>query len=363
MRKKVLILANHFVTIYKFRKELVCELVKEGYDVVISLPFSKDIDKIKDFGVRVIDTNVDRKSLNPIEDIKLFNNYKKVIKEEKPDIVIAYTIKCNIYGGMASRVYNVPFFANVTGLGSAYYKGGILKKIVSTLYKLGLKKAKGVFFENKANAQVMIDDKTIEEKQAIVMNGAGVNLDAFNYSQMPSDEITKFLFVGRVMEEKGVNELFTAIKKLKSEGCNAEFGFLGWFEEDYSEVIRELEDKDIIKYYGYQEDVAKFMKDAHCIVLPSYHEGMANVLLEGAAMGRGLIASDIHGCKESIIDGKSGFVCKVKDSENLYEKLKEFASLTYEDKVEMGKVGRKHMEDVFDKNKVVRETVEVIGGY
>ena len=151
MGKKLLIVANHFATIYKFRKELVSKLVEEGYDVIISLPFSPDVEKIKALGVRVVDTNVDRKSLNPIKDLKLLNDYKNLIKAEKPDLVLAYTIKCNIYGGMACRLYGVPFMANVTGLGSAYYRGGMLKNIVSSLYKIGLKNAKGVFFENRAN--------------------------------------------------------------------------------------------------------------------------------------------------------------------------------------------------------------------
>lgn len=326
----------------------------------MSLPKSYDNEEIKSLGARIVETYVDRKSLNPIKDIKLFLDYSKLIKQEKPDITIGYTIKPNIYGGMASRISKTPFIANVTGLGSAYYKGGTLKKIVSTLYKVGLKNAKSVFFENVQNAQVMIDDKTIIKEQAVIMNGAGVNLERFSFSEMPKDDITKFLFVGRVMEEKGVNELFEAIKKIKQEGIKAEFGFLGWFEEDYSHIIKELEEKDYIKYYSYQKDVVKFMRESHCIILPSYHEGMANVLLEGAAIGRALIASDIHGCKESVIDGVSGFTCKVKDSEDLYKKIKQFTLMSYDEKAKMGQCGRRHMEDVFDKRKVVEMTVEEI---
>lgn len=361
MGKKLLILANHFATIYKFRKELVSKLVEEGYEVAISLPFSQDVEKIKDLGVKVIDTKVDRKSVNPMKDLKLLNDYKKIIKEEKPDLVLAYTIKCNIYGGMACRMHGVPFMANVTGLGSAYYRGGFIKNIVSNLYKIGLKNAKGVFFENTANAQVLIDDNTIGENQAIVLKGAGVNLNQFQYCEMPSDEVVKFLFVGRIMAEKGVNELFEAIKRIKKDYSNVEFSFIGWFEEDYKILIEDLQSEGLIKYYGYQEDVRPFIRDSHCVVLPSYHEGMANVLLEGAAMGRAIIATDISGCRESIVDGVSGLKCKVKDSEDLYDKIKRFIDMDFEEKVEMGKAGRKHMEDVFDKRKVVRETMEAMG--
>lgn len=361
MNKKILILANHFATIYKFRRELVSKLVEEGYEVVISLPFSQDIDKIKALGVRVIDTNVDRKSVNPIKDIILLKDYTKIIKEEKPDLVLAYTIKCNIYGGISCRINNIPFMANVTGLGSAYYRGGLIKNIVNILYKIGLKKAKSVFFENTSNAQVMIDEKAIKKEQAVVLNGAGVNLERFEYSEMPKDTVTRFIFVGRVMEEKGVNELFEAIRKIREEYDNVEFTFIGWFEEDYSDIMTQLEEEKIIRYYGYQNDVIPFMKNSHCVILPSYHEGMANVLLEGAALGRAIIATDIPGCRESIVDGVSGLKCKVKDSEDLYDKIKKFVDLTFEEKVEMGKSGRKHMEDVFDKRKVIRETMEVMG--
>ena len=361
MNKKILILANHFATIYKFRRELVSKLVEEGYEVVISLPFSQDIDKIKALGVRVIDTNVDRKSVNPIKDIILLKDYMKIIKEEKPDLVLAYTIKCNIYGGISCRMNNIPFMANITGLGSAYYRGGLIKNIVNILYKIGLKKAKSVFFENTSNAQVMIDEKAIKKEQAIVLNGAGVNLERFEYSEMPKDTVTRFIFVGRVMEEKGVNELFEAIRKIRKEYDNVEFTFIGWFEEDYSDIMTQLEEENIIRYYGYQNDVIPFMKNSHCVILPSYHEGMANVLLEGAALGRAIIATDIPGCRESIVDGVSGLKCKVKDSEDLYDKIKKFVDMDFEEKVEMGKAGRKHMEDVFDKRKVIRETMEVMG--
>ena len=178
---------------------------------------------------------------------------------------------------------------------------------------------------------------------------------------MPKDTVIRFIFVGRVMEEKGVNELFEAIRKIRKEYDNVEFTFIGWFEEDYRDIMTQLEEEKIIRYYGYQNDVIPFMKNSHCVILPSYHEGMANVLLEGAALGRAIIATDIPGCRESIVDGVSGLKCKVKDSEDLYDKIKKFVDMDFEQKVEMGKAGRKHMEYVFDKKRVVRETMEVMG--
>ncbi|MEG0180326.1 MAG: glycosyltransferase family 4 protein [Romboutsia sp.] len=360
MKKKILILSNHFVTIYKFRRELIMSLVERGHEVIVSLPDSKNIEKIQELGARAIVTNIDRKSLNPVKDFTLFIDYVRLLKKEKPDTVISYTIKPNAYGGLATKFYKCEFIANVTGLGSAYYKEGLVKKIVSTLYKLSFKSAKSVFFENKMNAQVLIDDKTITKEQAVVMNGAGVNLEQFVFSQMPPDEIVKFLFIGRIMAEKGVDELFEAIKKAKSKYKNVEFGFIGWFEDDYSGVIKKLEEDNLIKYYGYQSDVVPFLKDAHCVILPSYHEGMANVLLEGAAIGRTLITSDIPGCREAVVEGENGWTCNVKDSNDIYDKIKKFIELSYKEKMSMGKYSRYHIEEVFDKRKVVELTVKEI---
>lgn len=360
MSRKVLILANYFGTVYKFRKELIEELINLGYEVIVSVPYRQEVEKIRNMGVKIIETDIDRKSINPFKDIKLYFNYKKILKKERPDIVITYTIKPNVYGGIACSK-NIPYIANITGLGSSYYNGGLVLKIVKILYKFGLKNAKYVMFENSTNARQLVQDKTIKKEQVVVMNGAGVNLKQFEFSEMPSDDIIKFLFVGRIMKEKGVDELFYAIKKIKQEYKDkVQFSFVGWFEDDYEITVCELERNDFIKFYGYQDNVIPYMKDCHCVILPSYHEGMANVLLEGAAIGRGIITTDIPGCRESILDGVSGLKCKVKDNEDLYDKIKKFVDLTFEEKVEMGKAGRKHMEDVFDKNKVVRETVEVI---
>ena len=357
--KKILMLANDYGTIYRYRKELILKLIEEDYDVSVSLPYIDKVEKIKDLGAEIIPTDVDRKSINPIKDIKLYFNYKKIIKEEKPDMVISYTIKPNVYGGMACTRLNIPYISNITGLGSTYYKGGWVKQIVSILYKIGLKNAKSVFFENEGNAKILVDDKTIKKDQVVVMNGAGVNLDIFKYCEMPPDNVTKFLFSGRIMKEKGVEELFYAIRKIKQEYKDkVEFHFIGWFEDDYEGLVNDLNSQGIIKFHGLQDDVIPFIKDCHCVVLPSYHEGMSNVLLEGAAMGRVLITSDIHGCKESVVEGISGWTCKVKDSEELYEKMRDFVEMDFDEKVKMGREGRRYMEEIFDKDKVVKETVE-----
>lgn len=356
---KILILANHYNTLRIFRREFIKELVATGNKVFVSIP-PADIEHIKileSYGCKLVVTNMNRRGTNPFCDLMLLIRYIILLIKTKPDNVITYTIKPNIFGSMACRLQNIKHYVNVTGLGSAFHSEGLIKKLVVFLYKISLNKANKVFFENIQDRNIFVQKNIIPKDKTIVMAGAGVNLDEFPFCDYPVDGVIRFLFVGRIMKEKGVNELFLAIKKIKKDYKNVDFEFIGWYEDNYKEIIADLEQKNYIKYYGFQLDVKPFIKNAHCVILPSYHEGMSNTLLESAAMGRPLIASNIHGCMEAIIDGKSGFLCNVKDSEDLYLKITQFIELSYIKKIKMGKASRKHMEDVFDKRKVVEMTL------
>lgn len=362
---KILILANHYLTLRVFRRELIQKL-SENDEVVISIPNDEIeyMDELRSFGARLVFVkNMDRRAINPIEDLKLVKEYKALLKEEKPDKVITYTIKCNIYGAWACKSEKIACYCNITGLGSAFNNGGILKLITSKMYKYSMNKAVKVFFENKGNEKTVLDMKLFKPEQTYVLNGAGVNLDRFAFTEYPEhDAQISFLFFARIMKEKGVDELFYAIEKLSNEYNNLHFDFIGIYEDEYEDKVKELEEKGLIHYYGFQKNVVPFIQRSHCVVLPSYHEGMANTLLESASIGRPIITSNIHGCMESIIDGKSGLLANVQDKEDLYFKIKDFIELPYEKKVEMGKFARKHMEDNFDKNNVVDETIRVIKG-
>lgn len=356
--KKILILANNDVGLYKFRKELIQELLKDN-EVYISLPDAQLIPLLVNMGCHFIDTPVDRRGINPITDLKLIKKYFSIMKEVKPDLVITYTIKPNIYGGFVSSLKNIPYAINITGLGTAFQKDNFIKKLVSFLYRISCKKAKVVFFENKENKEIFIQNKLIKEKQAYQLNGAGVNLDEYPFTIYPSTDNIRFLFIGRVMKEKGIDELLEVANRIKKEYNNIEFDIVGPMEDNYKEIIDSFINESIINYYGYQNDVKPFVEQCHCFVLPSYHEGMANTLLECAAMGRPLITSNIHGCKEAIHN--NGYLCNVKDADDLYCKIKEFIELDYEEKKTMGIQSRKHVEEVFDKKKVVEETMKGLG--
>lgn len=354
---KVMILANNDVGLYKFRKELIEELLKE-HEVVISLPYGDFVKPLEDIGCKFIDTPVDRRSINPIKDLKLFFTYLKILKRVKPDLVITYTIKPNVYGGFACRLLKIPYAVNITGLGTAFENGGMLKKIVTVMNMVGCKKAKVVFFENEGNRQIFIKEKIVKDSQTYRLNGAGVNLEKYQVAPYPVGEKIKFLFMGRIMSEKGIDELFEAMQHLVSDGINCELHLLGFYEENYKEKIEKYEAEGWLHYYGYQKDVRPYIEESHCFVLPSWHEGMANTNLECAAMGRPVITSKIHGCLEAVNEGGSGYLCQRQDADDLYQAMKKFSMLSYDERKAMGLAGRKRMEDIFDKKKVVKETLK-----
>lgn len=355
--KKILILANFDVGLYKFRKELIQELLAQGNEVYISLPDGALVRKLEEMGCKFLNTEIDRRGINPGTDIKLIGKYKNMLQTLQPDLVITYTIKPNLYGGMMCRTLKIPYAANITGLGTAFQKEGILKKLVISMYRYALKDAKVVFFENSGNKEELLQYGIVREEQACVLNGAGVNLEEYPFREYPKSDEIRFLFIGRVMKEKGVDELFAAAERIRAEHTNVFFDIVGPMEDDYKEKIDALVSKDIIEYHGYQEDVRPFIEKSHCFVLPSYHEGMANTLLEAGSMGRPLITSRIHGCMEAVKEGKSGYLCEVKNHAQLYEKIEMFINLPEETRRMMGIEARKHVEETFDKKKVVKETV------
>lgn len=359
---KILILANHYNTLRIFRRELIKKLAELGNEVIISIPPAEkqEIDTLELYGSKVIITDMERRGMNPVKDISLLNRYKKLIREVKPDKVITYTIKPNIYGSMACKSLKIPHYCNVTGLGSAFMAdGGLMRKLVSMMYKFSMNKAEKIFFENVGNRDTLVNENIVRAEQTVVMAGAGVNLDEFAFCEYPEDDgAVHFLNVGRIMREKGMDELFYAIRKIKKEYPNTTFDFIGWYEDDYKETVEKMQSENLIAFHGFQSDVTPFIKNAHCIVHPSYHEGMSNTLLESCSMGRPIITSNVHGCLEAVDEGKNGFLCNVKDGEDLYCKIKQFIELPYEKRREMGRYARKFVEMNFDKNDVVDRTIE-----
>lgn len=359
--KKVLMLGNHEIVIYNFRKELVERMIQEGYEVYVALPYGPKVELLKEMGCKFIDTPINRRNTNPLEDIKVFFKYMKVLKKIKPDVVLTYTVKPNVYGGIACRLNKIPYICNVTGLGSGYLNGGMVQKVVQTLSKLAFTKANKVFFQNTADRDLLVSQGVVKDNYDL-LPGSGVNLDTYKLLPYPAeDEPINFNFVARVMKDKGIDEYLGAAKIIKEKYPDVIFNVIGMIDQPhYEEILKKYEEDGIIKYHGFQIDTMPFIEKCHCMINPSYTEGMSNVLLENAACGRPLIASNIPGCKEIIDENINGYTFKVKDENNLVEKLEVFIRTSYRNKIKLGLQGRKKVEKEFDREIVVRNYLEEI---
>lgn len=357
--KRILILANLDIGLYKFRKNLIQELLNQGNEVFISLPKGLLVQNLQEMGCHFLETQVDRRGMNPITDIKLIKKYFKLIKKVRPDLIITYTIKPNIYGGIAARLCGVSYAVNITGLGTAFQKDNLMKKLVVFLYRRACRRAKTVFFENQENEEIFLQNNIIGKKQSCLLPGAGVDLKEYKFADYPkSENKIRFLLIGRIMREKGIEEFLLSAVNLKKQYPEVSFDIVGPMEDDYKNRIQSLEKNQMIHYYGYQEDVKPMIRESHCFVLPSYHEGMANTLLEAGAMGRPLITSRIHGCMEAVEEGKNGWLVNVRDARELEQKMKKFIELPWEEKRKMGQESRRIMEERFRKEIVVEKTME-----
>lgn len=358
---RILVLANNDVGLYKFRKELLQELLKQNNEVFISLPDGEYIPQLKKIGCTYINTSIDRRGTNPITDVKLIYFYTKIIKKINPDVVLTYTIKPNIYGGIACKMLHIPYIANVTGLGTSIENKGSMQFVALRLYAVGLQKAFCVFFQNEPNLN-FFKDKNIVNDNTRLIPGSGVNLEQHCFEEyLENDDEIKFLFIGRIMKDKGVGELLDAAIQIKPKYPNSQFHFIGDSEEDYYiDRLLKLEVQGIIKYHGRQSDVHSYIAKSHAIILPSYHEGTANVLLEAAASGRPVLASKVTGCRETFDEGLSGLGFEAKNVESLVDTIKQFIELPYEKKKMMGIAGRKKMESDFDRQIVVNSYMDEI---
>ena len=358
-KKKILVVTNHSYMLWQFRRELIQRLMEDA-EVVISTPFVGHEQDFAAMGCRMLETDVDRRGINPVTDFRLYHTYVKILKTERPDMVITYSIKPNIYAGFACRMQKIPYCVNVQGLGTAFQKKG-LAQIVTVMYRMALKKAKTVFFENAENAKLFQEKKITPAWQQTVLPGAGVNLESYSYQEYPNNDKVRFLYLGRIMKEKGMDELFWAVQELRKE-CAGQFvlDLVGFFEDEYKEQVEKLTRDGVAVFHGFQENPRPYYGKADCVVLPSYHEGMSNVLLEAAATGRPLITSDIPGCREAVKQGISGLLCPVKDRNALLHAMDGFLKLSKEEREVMGRAGRKYMEEQYDKEKVVKKTCRTI---
>lgn len=350
---KVLFLVNHDVVIYNFRLELVERLLEEGHQVVISSPYGERIDDLVALGCEYRPIELSRHGTNPVQELKLLRTYRKLIRAEKPDMVFSYTIKPNIYGGMACAAENVPYVANITGLGTAVEHDGLMQKLTVLLYRAAFRKVQRVFFQNEENRQFFIDRHLAEGKHGL-LPGSGVNLQRFPVLPYPNDETVEFVFISRIMQEKGIDQYLEAAKYIRKKYPNTRFHICGFCEEAYEETLKQLQADGTVIYHGMVRDVKQVIGLTHCTIHPTYYpEGLSNVLLESAACGRPLITTDRSGCREVIDNGVNGFTVEQKNAADLIEKIEAFLALPWEVRRDMGLAGRAKVEKEFDRRTVV----------
>lgn len=358
---KILILTNNFNGLHSFRKEVVQVLMDKGYRVTISAPFDQKTHFFEEMGCELIDTEFNRKGLNPMKDFALMLRYWKLIKKVKPDVVLSYTIKPNLYGGMACQLSGVPQLANVTGLGTAVENPGWLQRLTILLYKIGLRKTYTVFFQNKANMDFCLQHKMVKGTAKLIP-GSGVNLQRHYLQDYPAkDEPMRFIFISRLLKEKGIEEFLTAASEIKTKYPETEFHILGRCEGNYQERVDKLMKDGIVIYHGMQIDVRPYIGKAWCTIHPSYYpEGMSNVLLESCAAGRPVITTNRPGCGEVVDEGVNGFIVKPRDGYDVARKIEQFIQLPYEKKREMGLAARRKVEREFDRQIVVKAYLTTI---
>lgn len=357
---KILILANSDVGLYRFRKELLQKLLEEKHTVFIALPDGGMAVELIQMGCVFVRTEMDRRGTNPVKDLILLKRYIHLIRTINPDVVLTYTIKPNIYGGIACRILKKKYMATITGLGSALEKGGIISAISVFLYRLALKEASCLFFQNTANRDKMHGFR-IRGKREIQIPGSGVNTAEHAFEAYPDQtEPVEFLFIGRIMKDKGIEELVAAAKRVKKKRPDVRFQVAGECEENYQSLLENAQKKGILTCLGFREDVHVLMKGCSALVLPSYHEGMSNVLLEASSSGRPVLASRIPGCMEVFEEGVTGLGFEAGSIESLTEAFFTFIGLSYEEKKEMGIRARRKMEQEFDRTIVIQTYLQEI---
>lgn len=359
--KKILILANHDVGLYNFRMELIERLISEGFEVHFSVPVGSKVPLIEALGAKFYPVSLNRRGKNPVQDWSLFRYYMGLIRRIRPVAVLTYTAKPNIYGGLACAMLRVKQLANITGLGSELHGNGKVAVLLRWLYRIGLGGAKTVFFQNEWDLSYFTGNGLVAQQEAVVLPGSGVNLDRFaprpGKGFSPAGQ-ARFLFISRIMQDKGIEEFLDAVLSVKRAYPDSCFAILGFYEGDtYQSRIQDLLRDGILESVFFSEDTRVQMADADCVVHPSWHEGMSNVLLEAAASGIPVICSDIPGCQEAVIDGVSGLLHQVRRQESLEDAMKRFIVLSAVEKQAMGLAGRRHAEARFDRQKVVEAYV------
>ncbi len=354
-QKTIVISINASWNIINFRKGLIAALQKRGYRVVALAPPDAYSSRFAALGVEYVPIEIDKQGISPTRDLGLLRRYFLALRRIRPDVFLGYTAKPNIYGSLAAHALGIPVINNVAGLGTAFIKKGLLTRIVTGLYKLAFKRSATVFFQNREDREMFVSTEIVRAEQAALLPGSGIDLEAFQPQSAVSAEggNFKFLLIARLVWDKGVGEFVEAARLVRAERPDASFQLLGFLDVPNRTAVARGDverwiAEGVIDYLGEADDVRPFIAAADCIVLPSYREGLPRVLLEGAALARPLIATDVPGCRDVVENGVNGYLCTVRDAGSLAHSMLRMIHLPSEQRSEMGATGRRKIEAQFD---------------
>lgn len=365
MNKKIIICLNTSWNIFNFRLNLARAIKKEGFKVILVAPYDKYSEVLKqEFEYHNIFMN--NKGTNPKEDMKTLIEFYKLYKAIKPGIVLNYTIKPNIYGNIACSLLGIKTINNISGLGTVFIKESLITKVVKWLYKYSLGKSSKVFFQNNDDKQLFIINKLVQENKCDLLPGSGIDTNKFiPLEYKKNDNIFRFLLIARMLWDKGIGEYVEAAKIIKQKYPDVEFQLLGSLDAVNTTAISKEQmqswvEEGLVTYLGVTDDVKEYIKKSDCIVLPSYREGTPRTLLESASMSKPIITTNTVGCKEVVDDGINGYLCEVKNAQDLAHKMEKMINLNFEERETMGKTGRKKMIKEFDESIVINKYLKTI---
>ncbi len=362
--KKIAFVGNYLWDMYNFRGDIIKEIGEMGYDVTIIAPKDKESMNFIDENLKIKNILIDlnRKSLNPLFELKVLLQLYKIYKKERYDLIFHYTIKPNIYGNIIAALQNIKSISIVPGTGYSFSKKGIMFYCVKKLYAYSFKKSKEVWFLNEEDRTIFVSEKIIPIEKTKVLPSEGINLMKFKKKEesKTSNEKIVFLMIARILWDKGFKEYIEAAKLLKEKYENVEFQLLGMIDEGNpngvpKETVYKYHNSKIINYIGTSKNVSTIIQKCDCVVLPSfYKEGIPRTLMEGAALEKPLITTNNVGCKEVVDNEKNGFICNINDSRDLAEKMEKIILMSKEERILMGKNGREKMEKEFDYKLVLK---------
>lgn len=363
MSLHVLIVANTSWNIYNFRLNVIRLFIEKGCRVTVAAPvdefirYTEEFEDLTHIGLK----HLDRDSINPFKDLRLIFELYRLYHRLRPDLVLHYTVKPNIYGGIAAWFASVPSLAVITGLGYPFIHGGFPGKITSILYRISNHFHRRIIFENLDDLELFTSKNMLDPDKGFSIKGCGVDINYYNpdYSFRSNGKVT-FTFIGRLLYDKGIREFIEAAHLVKKQNPDVRFWLIGQIDEENPAAIKKSDLVEWVKdpnidYLGSKEDVRPYIIKSDCIVLPSYREAIARSVTEAMSMAKPVIGTDTAGLREAIVDKVNGYLVEVKNASSLARAMLDFISLSTEDRAEMGRKGRMKVEAEFDDVKIARE--------